>query len=654
MAPLALVPREEPPGLVPHAAGGRGVGDRKRQAATSGGHEVGVGARLVPGIGIAAPVAAVEMEQLRLELPLARRVARRHLHGKRFGEHGAGRIGELGRKHRTGDGGLGRMELHRTGAGEPDDPLRRGMIGPGLGRDLEGRHARHRLVLRRVGEKAGLREFFWKRARLGDRIARHEFVDRAVVVIEDEEFAVAVFGKCDHADRGGHEIDERPRSVARGGDAPHPACHPVAEDVAADKLGKLLPAIDDAAGDRRPGRVRHLAPWFHDRGRPLGPVAMDRVARLDEAPAVVVARLHATDEFPHFESDVAGPEFAGAAVKAHLPRIAVAEGIEFAAGAGHVHEWVVGRNRVAAAGSGVIDVDPQNRSPQVGDVLTSLVEVFGKMVSAVARRDVKHAVGAEGEAAAVVAAGRPGDHLDFAGRIGPRHAGVIDHGEPHHPRALGEGRPRFVAIADGVAEVAEAIGGEVGMEREMKDATRIESLLRGSLCVEPCDQISGVDERVGLAAVAVGWQRIGVAILLRDEATVAAGSEGERGGGRKSHMLVDPLRSQRRGRLRSAVDPRRCPWHGGRAGRGHQRLEHDGDDDHMTGYFHGEWLLPRVLPRCIGRPKRMTHRQRKLAQRAHFPHKSAAEPLPGPRRAWIRPKSRPQNGQCDASGVMIG
>jgi hypothetical protein len=135
----------------------------------------------------------------------------------------------------------------------------------------------------------------------------------------------------------------------------------------------------------------------------------------------------------------------------------------------------------------------------------------------------------------------------------------------------------------------------------MKNTTVLQCFGSGPVGVEPCDQIGCGDERVGLAAVPVGGQRKCFAILIRDEAAVAAGSEGERGGGRESHMLIHLLRAQRRGRLGSAVDPRCRPRFGGRAGRVHQRLEHDGNDDHMTGLFHREWLVPRVLPGCIGR-----------------------------------------------------
>lgn len=76
VAPLAFAACEEPPGLFAGAARRLRVGDLEREAFSLGRHEISVGARRVPGIGVAVPVAAVEVEELRLEFLRARWVAR--------------------------------------------------------------------------------------------------------------------------------------------------------------------------------------------------------------------------------------------------------------------------------------------------------------------------------------------------------------------------------------------------------------------------------------------------------------------------------------------------------------------------------------------------------------------------------------------------
>ena len=447
VASLAFAAAEEPPGLVPGAARRSWVGDRKRHALALGRHQVGVGTRLVPGIGIAVPVATVIVEKLRLELPLAAWVAGSHLDRHGLGEHGARWEVEPVGKHRALHGGLARTELHVSRSGQADEPACLRVVGPRLGRDLEGRHAGHRLLAGRIGEQPRFREPPGKPRRLGLDVVSLEFMDRAVVVVEDEKFAVVILGEADDADRRGYEIDQWPGpGVARarhrlGADAPHPAGHPVAKQIAAHELRKLPAPIHEATGDRRPGRVRHLAPRLDDRRGAGGPVAMNRVASFLQAPAVVVAGLHAAHEFPHLEADVAGPEVARLAVEAHLPGIAEAEGVEFATGSRRSHERVVGGDRVTAAWLGVIDVDPHDGGPQIRDILPGLVRVGGEMVAAVAGRHVEHPVRAEGEAAAVVAARGPGDHLHLARRVGPRHAAFLDHRQSHHPCAVSRRLP---------------------------------------------------------------------------------------------------------------------------------------------------------------------------------------------------------------------
>ena len=58
--------------------------------------------------------------------------------------------------------------------------------------------------------------------------------------------------------------------------------------------------------------------------------------------------------------------------------------------------------------------------------------------------------------------------------------------------------------------------------------------------------------------------------------------------------------------------------------------------------------MPRVLPGCIGRPIRNGTTAEKVSPAGPFPAKILGRAPSWPHRAWIRPKSRPQKGLCDA------
>ncbi len=138
--------------------------------------------------------------------------------------------------------------------------------------------------------------------------------------------------------------------------------------------------------------------------------------------------------------------------------------------------------RVGLAGVGSVDVDAQDRREQVADVLAGVAAVGRARVAAVAGGDVEIAVGAELQAAAVVAAGGPVDHDRLALGVDTRRVGVGDL-EARDARAL-----RVAGLED-VADVDEAVLREVGMEREAVGAP-----VAGDL--------AEVEEQVGLSAQA--------------------------------------------------------------------------------------------------------------------------------------------------------
>src|SRR5581483_7056823 len=82
-----------------------------------------------------------------------------------------------------------------------------------------------------------------------------------------------------------------------------------------------------------------------------------------------------------------------------------------------------------------VHVDPQDGGEQVGDVLPGVERVGRVGAGRVAGGDVEHAVGAEVEVAAVVAALQEGEDDLLAGRVDARRGGARDR-EPGHAGAV--------------------------------------------------------------------------------------------------------------------------------------------------------------------------------------------------------------------------
>ena len=83
------------------------------------------------------------------------------------------------------------------------------------------------------------------------RLIPNEFLNRAGVIIEQEQLAGVVFGEADNADGRIHQLVWLPdflRGLTRF-DSPDPSRFPVAENVRAIELRKSFAAINEAAGD---------------------------------------------------------------------------------------------------------------------------------------------------------------------------------------------------------------------------------------------------------------------------------------------------------------------------------------------------------------------------------------------------------------------
>ena len=261
------------------------------------------------------------------------------------------------------------------------------------------------------------------------------------------------------------------------------------------------------------------------------------------------------DHLPQLPTHVADPEIAGAAVDAHAPRVAEAVGPDFRAGAGCLHERVVGRHSVGLARVLVIDVDAENGRQQVADILSGVEGIGRVRVGAVAGRDVEKAVLAELEIAAVMAAGQPGDDDFLRARIDARWIRVR-HLEAGHARAI---RKRSLGLArQHIANIAVAVFLELRMKRQPVE--RVQPL--GALDLLPVrESLRDVEEQICLGAGGIHRKGKDLAELFADEKAIHAGRpfhqewviEAELGKG-----ALDAIRGRWIG---GAGDARRGPGH---------------------------------------------------------------------------------------------
>ena len=201
--------------------------------------------------------------------------------------------------------------------------------------------------------------------------------------------------------------------VSHGPDLSRPV---VAVNIGPAQFGKLRTQVRHAAGDRPRFAVGMHEGRFCKRMRPR--LALSEMKYgcplFDNAPAEVVS---ATDDFNHFPlilTDVAAPQVA-LRIEMNPPRIAKAVGPQLGPRLGQFQKRIVGRNRIIFSGGGVLDVDPQHSRNEIADLLAGEVRVG--IAGAVAGRDIEHAVGPEGQVAAVMSVRFPFDDDLLAGRV---------------------------------------------------------------------------------------------------------------------------------------------------------------------------------------------------------------------------------------------
>src|SRR5262249_50262115 len=128
-----------------------------------------------------------------------------------------------------------------------------------------------------------------------------------------------------------------------------------------------MPAGDRARLDVTMGHGR----WKDRSGTSLT-LLMHWLRAFDDAPTVIRAALDVVDHLPHSPADVADPERAVGWFERHLPRIAEAVGPDFTAGTRVSDERIVRWYAIGEARIVMINVDPENRSFEIADVLTAV------------------------------------------------------------------------------------------------------------------------------------------------------------------------------------------------------------------------------------------------------------------------------------------
>ena len=159
------------------------------------------------------------------------------------------------------------------------------------------------------------------------------------------------------------------------------ACRPdlaggvVAVDVGAVELGQLSSVVDHAAGERARLAVVVLDGGWNEGGRAELAVQVEGMVTLVDAPAVVVAPVQQVDGLPEILAVVADPDLPGLRVHGHPPGVAQAEGPAFSPRVFHRDEGVVLRDRVGQLLAGLVDIDSQDGTVEVGDVLAGEIHV---------------------------------------------------------------------------------------------------------------------------------------------------------------------------------------------------------------------------------------------------------------------------------------
>ena len=220
--------------------------------------------------------------------------------------------------------------------------------------------------------------------------------------------------------------------------------------------------IDEAAGDRTKLGVIVFDDRWHERRRAARTLGPERMTPFHHAPAVVPTALDQEYLFPQILPHIAGPQIARGAIEAELPRLTQAIGPDLGSRPVLCGKRIVRRNRIRVAPFRFIDVDPQDRTRHVPDVLPSQ-QLIGD-AARITGADIEVSIRAKLQAAAVVTAGRPFKNELLGIWIGLEPIAVANL-KPRHARS-----PRsFRNGIDEIRDIEVAVRGESRMERQTID-----------------------------------------------------------------------------------------------------------------------------------------------------------------------------------------
>ena len=226
--------------------------------------------------------------------------------------------------------------------------------------------------------------------------------------ISNKELARFVFTERAERQSCSRELATLPDASGVGASAPDSTTGKVSKHIHTDQTRKSLSAIAKATGHRS----AFVPAVGHDRiaqSRSITGRRLEAIGALDDIPTVVLAaqarcRLK-VDLFPCALTNVADEQISGLPIKAEAPRIAQSIDPNLVASIGNANEGIVrGRPRRT---TGRIDIEAQDGAEERVSILTVALRIAA--ASSVANADVKHAVGAKGQIAAIVIAERLAD-----------------------------------------------------------------------------------------------------------------------------------------------------------------------------------------------------------------------------------------------------
>mgnify|MGYP005853273031 CR=1 FL=1 len=231
--------------------------------------------------------------------------------------------------------------------------------------------------------------------------------------------------------------------------------------------------------------MRKFNHGWQNRGRPGWFVGVYGLSSFDNAPAIIPTADDLVNHLPRFPADIAKPEIARLAVKAHPPGVAKTVGPDFwpcrAASDHRIKERVIGRDAVGPRRIGAIHVDSQDGRVNVADVLAIALRVRWVRRGSVSRGDVKVPIGPELQIAAVVPTAEECQQNRFACQVeaGRGRFGNIDT-KPGNPGAMLWIHHAAFAF-HGVADVTISILGELWMKRDGVEPIDLEPRWRSRL-----------------------------------------------------------------------------------------------------------------------------------------------------------------------------